>query len=248
MNTRVPPCWLVCGSLFVAWIAAPAVAAEKIEIKYLVPTRDAARVDAIKKEMDLKKDAAATMEVYFFDTPKLALLGKGLALRLRKKDGAWEVTVKERPASKETVAKDERLERDKTVHQDAVVSYSLETTATDKVADKATRGDNSEDIRKLFSPQQIAFLGERVKWEEVRCFPVIKAKRWDLPDMKKLEAEEWNYDGQALLEFSVKAKAAEAASAEAEFIKVLAKHGFDSKKSGRLKTKTALEALKPKRK
>src|SRR5947207_7405685 len=91
----------LCRLVVLLVLAAGTVtAAEKIEIKYLVRSNDTKELEALKTELGLKDRGAAKMTIYFFETKKLHLIGQGLALRLRKKDGKWETTVKERPATK----------------------------------------------------------------------------------------------------------------------------------------------------
>src|SRR5258708_5359108 len=93
-------------------------AAEKIEIKFLAPN-DA--LQQIKTGLHLEDSGnPEKMEIYFFDTPTLALLkDQHLILRLRKKKDAWEFTVKERPTKRQALDKGDpgELVAEKTVGQ-----------------------------------------------------------------------------------------------------------------------------------
>lgn len=235
--------WMTCA-------AGPLAAGEKIEIKYLAP--DGPTLDHLKDALKLDDaKSTKTMEIRFFDTPTLALLNdQKLILRLRHKGGAWEFTVKERPASDQTqkALGTGEVTMEKTVGaKESVASYSLDSAPAEEAVQTAIK---TNAVQGLLSPEQKAFLEKRspaVPWDQVGCFPRIESTVWDLTPLDKCDAEQWKYDGGKVIELSLKAKVKNAAKAEEAFSKFLsdAPLSLDPKTSGDMKTRTVLEKLAP---
>ncbi len=192
-------------------------------------------------------------QVFFFDTPDLALDRSGVVVRARRTQGSPDDTVvKLRPVVPDELPRELRAKRDFVVEVDAmpgsfVCSASFKgSTKAGEVADVAS---GRRPLRKLFSKPQRAFFGEHapdgVELDDLAVLGPVHALKLKLSPKgmgRRLAVELWFYpDGSRILELSTKSAPAdwfEAVTTSREF---LAAHDVDLTAEQSTKTRTALE-------
>jgi hypothetical protein len=224
--------------------------ADSVELKLTVPESDQrSAVDALG--MDILD--AQIRQVFFFDTPDLALHEKGVVARARRvqKKGDDSV-VKLRPVVPSELPGDVRRSPNMMVEVDAmpggfVCSASLKRSLATPDVRAAAKGERK--LRKLFSKEQRAFFGEHapdaVELDELMVLgpiPVFKLKFSPGGYDRRLVAELWMYpDNSRILELSTKCAPAEAFDVAARARAFLVEHGIDVTGEQQTKTRTALE-------
>jgi hypothetical protein len=224
--------------------------ADSVELKLTIP--ESAQRSAIRA-LGMDPLDAQIRQVFFFDTPDLALSRQGVVVRARRVQGKGEdSTVKLRPVVPERLPPELRRTPGFVVEVDAlpggfVCSGSLKAVVrTGHVMEVAAGG---RAIRKLFSKDQRAYFAEHapegVAFDELAVLgPIFVLKlKWS-PDGfgRKLVAEVWLYpDGSRILELSTRCGTAEAFQAAAETRAFLAERGVELSGEQQTKTHTALE-------
>jgi hypothetical protein len=224
--------------------------ADSVELKLTVP-ESSQRSTIAALEMDPLD--AQIRQVYFFDTPELALNAAGVVVRGRRIQGKGnDSVVKLRPVVPNELPEELRKSPSFGVEVDAmpggfVCSATLKAKLASTEVRAAARGE--KPLRKLFSKEQRAFFAvhapEGLELEDLAVLGpifVLKLKwgpeRFDRP----LVAELWLYpDGSRILELSTKCKPTEAFQVAAESRAFLASKGVDLSGEQQTKTKTALE-------
>jgi hypothetical protein len=191
-------------------------------------------------------------QVYFFDTPDLALNRHGLVVRARRvQQRSDDSVVKLRPVVPDNLPAGLRKSKDLVVEVDAmpggyVCSASLKGAPGNGGVKAAAAGDLP--IRKLFSKQQRAFFAthapDGIGLDDLSVLgPInlVKLKFSPSGYRRRLVAELWLYpDGSRILELSTKCAPAEAFDVAAETRAFLAKQGVDLSGEQQTKTSTAL--------
>jgi hypothetical protein len=220
--------------------------ADTTELKLTVPeTHQYATVRAL----GIDPLDARMRQVFFFDTPDLALNAAGVVVRARRiQDAAADTVVKLRPVTPEGLPK--RLRKDPSfgVEVDAmpggfVCSASFKGSTTNEFVTAATAG--RRPIRKLYSKVQRAFYAEHAPeglalddLVVLGPIPVLKLKLTPAGFGRKLAVELWSYpDGSRILELSTRCAPTEAFQVAAEARSKLEALGLDL--SGKPQTKTA---------
>jgi len=222
---------------------------DSVELKLTVPephqhsTVSALEVDPLEAQI---------RQVFFFDTPKLALDAKGVVVRARRIQGKRaDSIVKLRPVVPSELAPELRRSGAFRVEVDAlpggfVCSATLKgSPAQDDVA-KAASGNLP--LRKLFSKEQRQFYAanapETVSLDDLRVLgPIFVLKlRLDPPELgRRLVAEMWIYpDGSRILELSTRCETNEAFQVAAETRAFLVERGVDVSGEQETKTRKAL--------
>ena len=224
--------------------------ADSVELKATVPAADQrSAVDAL----GLDPIEAQIRQVFFFDTPELALDAKGLVVRARRvQGGTGDSVVKLRPVEPAELPKRIRRSSAFGVEVDAmpggfVCSGSMKGVVDPAHARAAARG--GRPIRKLFSKQQRAFFEEHapdgVGLDDLAILgPIFVLKLKSAPKGfdRKLTAELWLFpDNSRVLELSTKCLPSEAFTAAAETRAFLGAKGIDLDAEQQTKTRTALE-------
>ena len=192
-------------------------------------------------------------QVYFFDTPSLALDKAGVVVRARRiRGGGADTVVKLRPVTPQDVPESLRSSSAFKVELDAlpggfVCSGSLKGQVTGEEVQAAVA--DKTPLRRLLSKQQQVFFRKiapkGVALEQlVALGPTFVLK--DRFHVKKLDrkvvAEVWLYpDGTRLLELSTKASVAETLDMAARFRAYLALHRVTLTAGQSTKTRTALD-------
>ena len=223
--------------------------ADSAELKLTVP--DSERRSAVLA-LGMDPLDAQIRQVYFFDTPDLALNEHGLVVRARRvQQRADDSVVKLRPVIPDKLPAGLRKSKTLVVEVDAmpggyVCSASLKGTPAAGDVKAVAAGDRP--IRKLFSKQQQAFFAghapEGVGLDDLLVLgPInlLKLKFSPRGYRRRLVAELWLYpDGSRILELSTKCAPTEAFGVAAETRAFLAKQGVDLSGEQQTKTSTAL--------
>lgn len=223
--------------------------ADSAELKLTVP--DSEQRSAVAA-LGMDSLDAQIRQVYFFDTPDLALNKYGLVVRARRvQQRANDSVVKLRPVVPDNLPASLRKSKALVVEVDAmpggyVCSASIKgTPAADRVKAVAA---GERPIRKLFSKQQQAFFAtytpEGVGLDDLAILgPInlLKLKFSPRGYRRRLVAELWLYpDGSRILELSTKCTPTKAFDVAAETRAFLAKQGVDLSGEQQTKTSTAL--------
>ena len=224
--------------------------ADSVELKLTVP--EAAHRSTVTG-LGMDPLDAEIRQVYFFDTPDLALNGQGVVVRARRiqrRDD--DSVVKLRPVVPDHMPRDVRQSRNLVVEVDAmpggyVCSASLKhhVGGTD-IQDVAA---GTKAIRKLYSKEQRRFFAANttggIELDDLSILgpiTILKLKFRPKDFGRKMVAELWQYpDGSQILELSTKCAPAEAFQVAAEARAYLAGHGVDLSGDQQTKTRTALE-------
>jgi len=186
--------------------------ADSVELKLTVPDEDRQSTVAA---LGVDPLAARVRQVYFFDTPDLALDASGVVMRARRTQGAPDDTVvKLRPVVPGELPAELRARKDFVVEVDAmpggyVCSASFKGQARASVKETM---DRQLPLRKIFSKPQRAFLAthapEGLDIDDLLVLgPITVFKLKVLPAGldRKLAVELWLYpDGSRIMELSTK--------------------------------------------
>ena len=223
---------------------------DSVELKLTVP---ASNHRATVGALDLDPLQAQIRQVFFFDTPDLALNAVGLVTRARRIQGkGGDSVVKLRPVDPSDLPKGLRESPNLVVEVDAmpggyVCSAALKSKSDPHAIREAASGRHP--VRKLFSKQQREFFAahapEGVALDDLAVLGPIFVLKLNLapPDLgRRLVAELWLYpDGSRILELSTKCSATDAFQVAAEARAFLTSRGVDIAGEQQTKTKTALQ-------
>jgi hypothetical protein len=223
--------------------------ADSVELKLTVPESEQR---STLQTLGLDPLDAQIRQVYFFDTPDLALDAHGVVVRARRVQRRGDDSVvKLRPVVPSELPAKLRASRDLVVEVDAmpggyVCSASLRgALGTTDVKEVAGGG---RPVSKLFSKQQRAFFDahapEGIGLDDLSVLGpinVFKLKSPPGPYGRRLVVELWLYpDYSRILELSTKVAPAETFQAVAQGRAFLAEKGLDLTGEQQTKTKTAL--------
>ena len=222
---------------------------DSVELKLTVPDRDG-RSAVRALEMDVLD--AELSQVFFFDTPDLALNRSGVIVRARRTRGGDDTVVKLRPVVPQELSAELRDQKGFGVEVDAmpgsfVCSARLKVTKRrGRVKDMLSGG---RTLGSLLSKQQRAFFTSispaGTELGDLRTMgPILVLKlKFSPPGFAgRLVAELWTYpDGSRILELSTKCSSTDAFEVAARTRDYLAQRGIDLSAEQQTKTKTALE-------
>jgi hypothetical protein len=222
---------------------------DSVELKLTVPASDhRATVNAL----GLDPLEAQIRQVFFFDTPDLALNGAGVVVRARRIQGRpGDTVVKLRPVQPDDLPEELRRSPSVNVEVDAmpggfVCSASLKGRASaNDIRDVAT---GKKPLRTIFTKEQRGFFGAHapaeLKLKNLSILgPVFVLKQTFTPDElhRRVVAELWLYpDSSRILELSTKCTASDAFQAAAEARLYLERKGVVLDGKQETKTKAAL--------
>jgi hypothetical protein len=231
--------------------------ADSVELKLTVPEP---QQRSATTALELDPLDAQIRQVFFFDTPDLALDAQGVVARARRIQGKrGDSIVKLRPVVPSELPADLRLSKAFRVEVDAlpggfVCSGTLK--GTPDPADVLQAAAGALPLRKLFSKEQrqlfSAHAPEGVGLDDLVVLgPIFVLKlRLEPPELgRRLVAEMWIYpDGSRILELSTRCETGEAFQVAAEARAYLVKRGIDLSGEQETKTKKALEYFARERK
>jgi hypothetical protein len=225
--------------------------ADSVELKLTVP--DSERRSTVTG-LGMDPLEAQIRQVFFFDTPDLALNSHGVVVRARRVQGRGDDTVvKLRPIVPDQLPPSVRKAKAMVVEVDAMpggyvcsASFKGSLGPGDAVR-QAAAGDRA--IRKLYSKEQRAFYAahapEGLGLDDLSVLGpinVMKLKFTPKGFSRRLVAELWLYpDGERILELSTKCAPNEGFQVAAETRAFLAERGVDLYGEQQTKTKTALD-------
>ena len=222
---------------------------DSVELKLTVPEHDQ-RSAVVALGMDPLE--GQIRQVFFFDTPDLALDKQGVVARARRIQGKGDDSVvKLRPVVPTELPEELRALKDFRVEVDAlpggfVCSGTLKRPLEAGEVKKTVTGERP--LRKLFSKQQRAYFAEHAKGVEIHDLsilgPIFVLKLRFTPEElgRRIVAELWIYpDGSRILELSTRAETNMAFQVAAEARAYLAGKGIDLSGEQATKTKKALE-------
>jgi hypothetical protein len=225
--------------------------ADSVELKLTVP--DSERRSTVTG-LGMDPLEAQIRQVFFFDTPDLALNKQGVVVRARRVQGRGDDTVvKLRPIVPDELPPSVRKAKTMVVEVDAMpggyvcsASFKGSLGPGDAVRQVAA-GDRA--IRKLYSKEQRAFYAahapEGLGLDDLSVLGpinVMKLKFTPKGFSRRLVAELWLYpDGERILELSTKCAPNEGFQVATETRAFLAERGVDLYGEQQTKTKTALD-------
>jgi hypothetical protein len=224
--------------------------ADSVELKLTVP--DVSHATTVQ-HLGLDPLQAEIRQVFFLDTPELALDAKGLVVRARRSQKKGDDTVvKLRPVVPSELPKSLRRSPSFSVEVDASPGGFVCSGSMKGVPSSASVRDTilgGKALRKLFSKEQrelfAAHAPEGVALDDLSVLgPIFVLKLKSAPQgfNRKMVAEMWLYpDGSRILELSTKCLPPEAFDVAAEARSFLASRGIDLDSEQQTKTRTALE-------
>jgi hypothetical protein len=224
--------------------------ADSVELKLTVPEHDQRATIAA---LGIDPLDSQIRQVFFFDTPDLALDEHGVVVRARRVQRKGDDSVvKLRPIVPSELPGRVRKSPSFGVEVDAmpggfVCSGSMKRAMDPTAVRALVSGKGS--VRKLFSKEQRAFFAEHapegVELDDLSLLgPIFVLKVKYSPEAfgRKMVAELWMYpDDSRILELSTKCAPAEAFQVAAEARAYLVEHGVNLGGEQQTKTRTALE-------
>jgi hypothetical protein len=222
---------------------------DSVELKLTVPEADHSQT---VRALEVDPIEAQIRQVYFFDTPDLALYSSGVVARARRVQGKGDDSVvKLRPVVPGELPSAVRSSPDFGVEVDAmpggfVCSGSLKGTPNTDVRGTVAGGGR---LRSLFSKAQREFYAahapDGIAFDDLSVLGpifVLKLKFTPKELARKMVAEMWLYpDNSRILELSTKCTPSEAFQVAAEARVFLTGHGVDLGGEQETKTRKALE-------
>jgi hypothetical protein len=223
--------------------------ADSVELKLTVPETDQRSAVA---SLGLDPLQAQIRQVFFFDTPELALDKQGVVVRARRIQGkGGDSAVKLRPVVPAELPDGLRRSASFRVEVDAlpggyVCSAALKGALRPNDVKSAVAGELP--LRKLFAKEQRAFFAAHVEGialdDLTTLGPIFVLKLRFTPEglERKLVAEMWFYpDGSRILELSTRCRTDEAFQVAAELRSFLTTRGIDVSGEQETKTRKALD-------
>ena len=222
---------------------------DSVELKLTVPASAYRRAS---KSLGIDPLEAQIRQVFFFDTPDLALNQAGVVVRARRIQGRdGDSTVKLRPLVPSSLDKAFRASRQFVAEVDAmpggyVCSGSIKNDVSAAAVLRSTGGE--EPLHKLFSKEQRAFFAAHalggLSIDDLSVLGpilVLKLKLSPAELSSRLVLEVWTYpDGSRVVELSTKATPKEALRLAVEARAFLEARGIPLAADQQTKTKTAL--------
>jgi hypothetical protein len=223
---------------------------DSVELKLTVPaTQQRATIGAL----GIDPLQATIRQVFFFDTPELALDAHGVVVRARRtQNKPDDSVVKLRPVVPAELPDELRRSGSCKVEVDAMPGgfvCSASVVGALRTTDVADALAGRRPLRKLFSREQRQFYEQQapagISLDDLTPLgPIFVLKTKIAPPEldRRLTAEMWLYpDGVRILELSTKSAPADAFRVAAELRAYLSQHGIDRTGEQQTKTRKALE-------
>jgi hypothetical protein len=224
--------------------------ADSVELKLSVPDDEHGNASIA---LGLDPIEAEIRQIYFFDTPGLALDAAGVVVRARRiQGGTADTVIKLRPVVPEELPKEIRHSGSMKVEVDLmpgrfVASASMKGKADPGDVWNAVRG--KLELKELFSKEQREFFEmyapAEVKLNELIPLGPMLTLKLEFPEKelgRELVAEAWFYpDNSRILELSTKCKPKETFQVVAEARDFLVRKGIQTGGEQKTKTKAALQ-------
>jgi len=223
---------------------------DSVELKLTVPESHHRSTIAA---LGLDPITAQIRQVFFFDTPDLALNKAGVVVRARRIQGkGGDTVVKLRPVKPDQLPSELRKSASFRVEVDALPGGFVCSGTLKGVADVAgvhAAAHGERPLRKLFSKEQreyyAAHAPEGIELNDLSTLGpifVLKLRLEPTELNRRLVAEMWLYpDGSRVLELSTRCTTTDAFQAAAELRAFLAGKGVDASGEQETKTNKALQ-------
>ena len=188
-------------------------------------------------------------QIYFYDTPKLDLLAKGLILRIRQGDDN-DLTVKLRPASEQEFSARAAGNKNFKCEGEVIDGVESPSYSTKEKFDASSVPQTGAEVLASLSKGQRKLLkasGITVDWAHVRRIMVIQSLSWSVPSQSRqldeLSLELWEWPKGKSLELSTKVSADEGSATFVELKNVAKRNHIDLSPDQQSKTSTALRSM-----
>ncbi len=231
-------------------VAKAIAGSDDIEIKATVPHH---QIKQALKRFGLTESNDEERYIYFFDTPKLDLLGAGIITRARRVVGdAHDSTVKFRPVNPADVGQKWRRYPFFKIEADASETSMVKSASFSMPVEKGhikRVAGGKKPIGAIFTLEQEKFLesiaGHKIDFTSLVVLGPLMAQRWKFEDPGcpwAITAELWTRgDRKQMMELSIKAPTVQAAAAIGGFMAFLAEVGAERDKGQQTKTRWALD-------
>jgi hypothetical protein len=186
--------------------------------------------------------------IYFYDTPGLDLLAKGVILRLR--EGAEiDITAKWRPHSGERFLDPSGGRERYKCEVDLISGVENPSFSLQKKCVAAKAPETGEELFQLLSEGQKKLLHDskaKIDWKRVKRIAEIQSTSWTSrtkPPLGKLSLELWEWPSGRILEVSTKVAPDSGQVAYVELLDLANKKGLVLSTDQRSKTAIALEQI-----
>jgi len=174
------------------------------EVKLLLsPTQVQVAVPALQASGETR------VRIYFYDTPALDLLSKGVILRLREGEEI-DLTAKLRPVAGEKMVDPTRRRKGYKCEVDLNDGIENQSFSVERKYAASEVPETGTELLKLLSVGQKKLLAEskvKIDWKQVRRVANIQSTSWTVPaksPLGKLSLELWEWPGGSVLEVSTK--------------------------------------------
>jgi hypothetical protein len=213
------------------------------EVKLLLsPTQVAAAVAALQAGRE------SHGRVYFYDTPALDLLSKGVILRLR--EGAEsDLTTKFRPLSGERLVDPSGGRERYKCEVDVISGVENQSYSLENKYGSAETPETGEALFRLLSEGQKQLLKDtkaQIDWKRVKRIAEIRSTSWTTHanrPLGKLSLELWEWPNGSILEVSTKVTADAGQATYVELQELAKKDGLALNKNQQAKTTIVLEEI-----
>jgi hypothetical protein len=147
--------------------------------------------------------------IYFYDTPELDLLSKGVILRLRQGEEI-DLTAKLRPVAGEKMVDPTRRGKGYKCEVDLNDGVENQSFSVERKYAATEVPETGMQLLKLLSPGQKKLVAEskvKIDWKRVRRVADIQSTSWTAPakqPLGKLSLELWEWPGGSVLEVSTR--------------------------------------------
>jgi hypothetical protein len=213
------------------------------EVKLLLsPTQAQAAVAALQAHRELHR------RIYFYDTPDLDLLSKGVILRLRQGEEI-DLTTKFRPPSGEKLVDPSSRREHYECEVDLINGVENPSFSVQNTYSSAKPPETGEALFGLLSAGQKQLLKEtkvQIDWKRVKRITDIRSTSWTThanPSLGKLSLELWEWPNGSILEVSTKVTADAGKATYVELRELAKKDGLALNKNQQAKTTIVLEEI-----
>jgi hypothetical protein len=213
------------------------------EVKLLLsPTQVAAAVAALQAHREIHRS------IYFYDTPALDLLSKGVILRLREGEEI-DLTTKFRPLSGEKLVDPSGGREHYVCEVDLINGVENPSFSVQNKYGSAKPPETGEALFPLLTEGQKQLLKEtkvQIDWKRVKRIAEIRSTSWTTranPRLGKLSLELWEWPNGSILEVSTKVTADAGKATYVELRELATKNGLALNKNQQAKTTIVLEAI-----
>ena len=238
-----------CALVFIAaaLFVGPALHSQEecsTELKFLI---SAPALQTAIASLGLEKETAGWVD--FFDTPELALLERGLIVRVRR-GAANDLTLKVRAPASTRQAETSQLRQQFQCEIDRNGAGEDISYAVGRKYKPTQAPQNGDEIsRALSEPQKNLLLkaGISVDWTRVKRVAEVKSTSWETrtqPGFRRIALELWEWPANRVLEVSTRVTGAEnSQSKSAELLQLMNRKGLPLSEQQGNKTSTVLETV-----